>query len=207
MFADDSQIYVVCKRPDDVKLSLKACVDDIRRWMASNMLIMNDDKTEVIHSVSRNKSETTKLTNFRVGMSDIIPSTVVRNFGVMFSSDGDMSQHINKICSSAYFSLFRMGKIRSHLDRSTTEKLIHAFVTSRLDYCNSLLLNMRECHFRKLQSIQNSAARLVNRVRKFVHITPILLQLHWLPVKNRVEFKVALMCFKILFGSCPEYST
>ena len=205
LFADDSQIYVVCKRPDDVKSSLEECVDDIKRWMESNMLILNDDKTEVVHFVSKNKTLVTELDNLRVGMADIQPSSVVRNLGVMFRSDGDMKVHINKMCSAAFFALHRIGKIRSLLDHESCEKLIHAFVTSRLDYCNSLFLNTLVGYYKKLQSVQNAAARLLVRRSKYDHITPILRELHWLPVCKRVEFKVALMCFKIMSGDCPEY--
>ena len=116
-----------------------------------------------------------------------------------------MTSHINNICRSAYFALYRIGKIRSLIDVPTTEKLVHAFVTSRLDYCNSLLYGISKHQLQKLQSIQNAAARLITGTRKFDHITPILFKLHWLPVEQRIKFKIILITFKIISGKCPEY--
>ena len=205
LYADDSEIYVVCDTPSDVTLNLQSCVDDIRRWMKSNMLILNDEKTEVLHFSSRFKKERNVLDSFRIGDAEIIPTNTARNLGVMFDSDGFMTSHVNNVCRSAYFALYRIGKIRFLIDAQTTEKLVHAFVTSRLDYCNSLLYGISKQQLQKLQSIQNAAARLITGTRKFEHITPILYKLHWLPVEQRIKFKIILITFKIITGKCPKY--
>ena len=101
--------------------------------------------------------------------------------------------------------MHRIAKIRKLLDKSTTEKLVHAFVTSHLDYCNSLLFGIPRGQLARLQSLQNAAARLVSRTRKFDHITPILTDLHWLPVEARIRFKILLLTFKIICGNAPIY--
>ncbi|XP_070552127.1 uncharacterized protein [Ptychodera flava] len=132
MYADDSQVYVICNTPADVRSCLEHCIGNIRIWMKSNMLILNDDKTEVIHFSSRLKSDVSVMANLRIGDFDITPSTSVRNLGVRLNSDGFMSDQINQICRNGYYSLYRISKIRKLLDRSTTETLIHAFVTSQL---------------------------------------------------------------------------
>ena len=106
-----------------------------------------------------------------------------------------------------FFSLHRLSKIRPLLNQSATEKLVHAFVTSRLDYCNSILYGCPESQLKKLQSIQNSAARLVTRTRKRECITPILYNLHWLPIKYRIIFKLLLIVYKILANQAPLYLT
>ena len=91
------------------------------------------------------------------------------------------------------------------IDTPTTEKLIHAFVTSRLDYCNSLMHGIHDYQLKKLQSVQNAAARLVTRTKKCDHISPVLFKLHWLPVKERIKFKIVFLLFKILRSECPQY--
>ena len=86
-----------------------------------------------------------------------------------------------------------------------TEKLIHAFITSRLDYCNSLLYGVPDHHMQKLQRVMNGSARLIFCAPKHCHITPLLQQLHWLPIRLRIEFKILLITFKVLQGSAPKY--
>ena len=83
--------------------------------------------------------------------------------------------------------------------------LIHAFVTSRIDYCNSLLAGVSKLALSKLQRVQNMAARMVMRIKKCEHITPILKELHWLPVEHRIQFKVLLLTFKSIHGDAPAY--
>ncbi|KAJ8050077.1 hypothetical protein HOLleu_03134 [Holothuria leucospilota] len=136
---------------------------EICTWMKSNLLILNLDKTEVVHFSSRHKKVVKELTSLKIGQSIITPSNSVRKLGVHFECSGNFNVHINHICKSAYFALHRIGKLRTLLDQAATEKLVHAFVTSRLDYCNSLLYGCPESHLDKLQSIQNAAARLLKR--------------------------------------------
>ena len=143
----------------------------------------------------------------RIGDALINPSDTVRDLGVLFYQYGTMKPHVNEVCRKASAALWRIGKIRSLLDQKTTERLIHAFVTSRLDYCNSLLFGLNDCLLSRLQLIQNSAMRLVTLSRKFDHITPILADFHWLPVSEPIKFKIVLTTFKILNEQAPAYLT
>lgn len=116
-----------------------------------------------------------------------------------------MNQHINNICRSASSALHKIGKIRRCLDQQTAETLVHAFVSSRVDNCNSLLYGLPDQQVNKLQRIQNSAARLITRTKRSEHITPILRDLHWLSVKQRINFKILLLTFKCIHGLAPVY--
>lgn len=86
-----------------------------------------------------------------------------------------------------------------------TKTLVHAYVTSRLDYCNSLLYGISRELINKLQKVQNAAARLVTGTRKFEHITPVLKELHWLPIEERIKYKVLLLAYKAQNGQAPKY--
>ena len=113
--------------------------------------------------------------------------------------------HFNKTCSSAFYYIYNMRRIRKYLSRSVTESLVHAFITSRIDYCNSLLYGHPNSHIMKLQRIQNAAARLVTGTPRFCHVTPLLFHLHWLPISYRIKFKILLLTFKCLYGQAPNY--
>ena len=137
--------------------------------------------------------------------SSIQPVLTARNLGVIVQNDLCMDIFVKNICRSASFALYKIGQIRKCLDKSSTEMLIHALITCRLDQCNSLLYGLPDYQILKLQRIQNSAARLITLTRKHEHITPILQELHWLPVKYRIIYKILLLTYKCLHGQAPVY--
>ena len=98
-----------------------------------------------------------------------------------------------------------MGQLRKYLDKSAIEKLIHAVISSRLDYANSLLFGVPTSQLSRLQRIQNTAARIVHRVSKFTPITPILEELHWLPVNIRINYKLLILVFRAIKTGTPSY--
>ena len=114
--------------------------------------------------------------------------------------------YVNNVCKSAFYHLRTISRIRKYLSTQTTEILIHAFVTSKLDHCNSLLYNVPKNVIKKLQSVQNAAARLITSSRKCDHITPILFDHHWLPVSERIKFQILLLNFKALHQQSPTYN-
>ena len=185
---------------------MEACVEDIRVWYSSNKLKLNDNKTEIIHFSSR-FSKTIPIQSISIGESSITTSSVARDLGVMLDSNLTMSNHVNSICKKASLAIRQIGQIRKYLDNSSTEKLVHAFITSRLDYCNAVLYGLPKKKLQKLQRVQNTAARLVVRCRKYEHISPVLLKLHWLPVKKRVDYKILLTVYKAVNNHCPSYIT
>ena len=142
-----------------------------------------------------------------VGDEQILPKSSARNLGVTFDEWCNMEEHVKKICKTSYYHLRNTCKIRKYLTEETTEILVHAFVSSKLDYCNSLLYGLPKHMISSLQSVQNTAARIVTLTKKFDHITPVLIQLHWLPVHFRIIFKVLLLVYKALNGMAPLYIT
>ena len=116
-----------------------------------------------------------------------------------------MEKFVTQKCRSASFVLHRIGKIRSYLDKQTAERLVHAFVMCHIDFCNSLLQGLSAGQIQRLQIIQNSAARLVTRTKKYQSISPVLHSLHWLPVHYRIMFKVLLLSFPCFHNLAPSY--
>ena len=104
-------------------------------------------------------------------------------------------------------SLRNLRHIRTNFTKSSFESVIHAFITSRLDYCNSLYSGLPSSTLRPLQVAQNFAARILLQRSKFCHITPVLKELHWLPVESRIKFKVMLFTYKALNELAPSYLT
>ena len=101
----------------------------------------------------------------------------------------------------AFFQIREISYYRMFFISSCAKTVIHAHITSRLDYSNGLLYGSHQLN--KLQRILNTAARLVTMTRKFDHITPILRDLHWLPVNFRVQFKLLIQVYKTLHGLWP----
>ena len=117
-----------------------------------------------------------------------------------------MSAHVAAVSRSCFFQLRQLRIIRDSLSLDAAKTLVNAFVGSRLDYCNSLLAGATGILLTKLQSIQNAAARLITRTRKFDSITPVLRDLHWLPIRRRIEFKIATLVYKCLNGLARRIS-
>ncbi len=116
-----------------------------------------------------------------------------------------MVSQISAVVRNSFLSLRDMYKVRQSLPRDATESIVHSFVTTRLDYCNSLYYGLPKKQIKRLQGIQNTAARLVTDTRKYEHITPILRELHWLKVDSRIVFKYLLITYKCLHGLAPKY--
>ena len=124
---------------------------------------------------------------------------------MIFDSTCCLDAHVAKLCRSINFNLYSVGKIRKYLDGPTAEKMINATVTSRLDYCNSLLYEAKQSYIDRLQCCQNNATRIISKRRKFYHISPVFRELHWLPVEHRISYKILLLTYKALNGHAPQY--
>ena len=184
---------------------LESHIYAVRSWMLSHRLKINDAKTEFMILCTREQLAKVDVNNLNVGQSLIKPVYVLRNLGVTFDPQMSMSDHVNNVCRKGYHQLRKIRQIRKYLSRSATEELVHSFVTSNLDYCNALLFGAPKYVIYKLQKLQNCAARVICQAKKFDHATPLLINLHWLPVPQRIEYKIALLTYKCLNNAAPEY--
>ena len=167
-------------------------------------LKLNKSKTDLIYLYSRHNLQTS-LPPIQFGNDSIIPTEAVRNVGAIFDSTLSMVPQVNSLCKTASYHLRNIARIRHLLSKESTEILVHAFVFSKLDYCNALLYGLPQCVIKKLQLVQNSAARLITCSRKYDHTSPLLIQLHWLPITQRIWFKVLLLTFKAIHKLSPVY--
>ena len=123
----------------------------------------------------------------------------------IFDCTLSMAPQVNSVVKSAFYQLRNIARIKKYLSPKTIWLLVHAFVSSKLDFCSSLLYGIPKHLLRKLQSVQNAAARLVTSSSKYDHLTPLLAQLHWLPIAERIKFKNFLVTFKCLHDLSPFY--
>ena len=208
MYADDTQLYIdfdPLSYPHAVK-KMEACLIDIKEWMNDNHLKLNDDKTEYL--IIGKPALIQKIPgphSLTLGSNTIVASNSAKNIGVTFDSALTLEQHVSNVCQACYAQLRAISRIRPNLTEDAAATLVHSFVTSRLDCCNSLLYRLSEKVIHKLQLVLNTAARIVTRSKRHERITPILRKLHWLPIRYRIDYKLCLMTFKCLNGIAPRY--
>ncbi len=186
-YADDTQLYISSRPGETHQIEkLMECIVDIKKWMTSNFLLLNSEKTEVLNIGPKTPTSINLEHCLTLDGCSVDSSSSVRNLGVLFDSNLSFDSHVSSICKTA-------------------EILINAFMTSRLDYCNALLGGCSARLINKLQMVQNAAARVLTRTRKYDHISPVLSTLHWLPTKHRIDFKILLITYKALNGLAPQY--
>ena len=207
-YADDTQLYIHLSHNNAsaALARLNACLLDVQRWMSLCKLKLNPEKSDFI--VFGSKSQRQKISSyFSVSIfgSLLHPVHSVRNLGVWFNAEFSFSERVKRTGKAFFLQMRDLRKIRQHLTSEVAVLAANALVSSRLDYCNSLFRSLSCFNLHKLQSIQNTLARIVTNYRRYAHVTPILKQLHWLPVKYRCMFKTATLVYKFLHSGSPSY--
>ena len=208
LYADDTQLYISFTASESAKnLSiLSSTLDSVHAWLTANRLSVNPSKTEYLLVGSRQQRSKLISSSLTFRGNVIVPSDTVRNLGVLFDSELSFHNHISRICSSSFYHIRRLRQVRSSLDKNSAIILANALVTSKLDFCNSLFYGLPSASINRLQKVQNALARVVvPSVKRTDHITPTLRDLHWLPVNNRITFKIASITFKTLQSQRPSY--
>ena len=179
-YADDTQFYISCfsKTFALTTDTIQLIYTYISNWLSDNYLKLNDDKSQVIiigtpSSVAKCKSTATSI---KLGDSVIPFSSNVTNLGVIFDESLSFNDHIKNCRKNSFYFLRNLRHIRHHFTKAGFESLIHAFITSKIDYCNSLFLNIDRSSLKLLQTVQNFAARLICRRSIYCHIKPVLKQ-------------------------------
>ncbi len=202
-YAHYTQLYLSFHPNDPTIAARTACLTDISGWMKDHHLQLNLAKTELL-VVPANPSFHHNFT-FQLGSSTITPSKTARNLGVMIDDQLTFSDHIAKTARSCRFALFNIKKIRPFLSEHASQLLVQALVLSRLDYCNALLSGLPASSIKPLQLIQNAAARYIFNEPKRTHVTPLFINLHWLPIAACIKFKALMFACKTTTGSALLY--
>ena len=207
MYADDIQVYVNC-HPTNISAALtmlENCITDICHWLANNYLKCNTQKTEVL--LLGSSYNLSPLSNVTLNVHGTVIESVrrVKNLGTIFDAGLTMSPFVSAKCQSLAFQLRAIRSIRGYLNEHSTNVLVCSLFNSRLDYCNSLLYGLPQLELHRLQILQNRAARLVVQSGLYEHITPVLIDLHWLPVEARILYKYILITYKCIAGGAPQY--
>ena len=211
-FADDTQLYLGFS-PCDInsqnhaRNQLDLCLRKVKNFMLENRLKLNDDKTEFILIGTKYWLSKVQFDNIDIGNTSIKAVDKARNLGIIFDKEMGLESQVKNVCKKGYGNLRNLASIRRSLDESTAKIAAHAFVTSHLDYGNSLYYGLYKYQTDKLQLLQNSAARVVKKKRKFDHISEDLEKMHWLPIIARIEFKLLLLTWKSLHDQGPIYLT
>ncbi len=160
--------------------------------MSNNFLQLNKDKTELMVIGAKTHREEISSRLSQLALESV---TQARNLGVILDSELTFQSHIDSVVKTGFYHLRNIKKVRSFLSQDNAKKLVHAFISNRLDYCNALLTGIPQKHIARLQLLQNAAARVLTRKKKYDHITPVLRSLHWLPVNFRIDFKILTLGF------------
>ena len=148
-------------------------------------------------------NETISICDVPVLSTQVKPVESARDLGFIIDSQLSLSAHVAALCRSCYYQLRQLRPEIRSLTSDAAKTLLQAFITCRLDYCNSLLFGVSNYLIRKVQSVQNAAARLITGTRRCEHIIPVLHKLHWLPDRQRVKFKLAYLVHQSLAEQTP----
>jgi len=173
--------------------------------MRSNRLQLNTAKTKILWSTTSRRSHQLPQLPLRVGTDEVTPASVVRDLGIYIDFDVSMRSHVTKTVSACFTVLRQLRSIRRSVPRSVLQSLVTSLVLTRLDHGNATLAGIPLYLLKRLQSVMNFAAWLVFSSSRYEHITPLLHQLHWLKVAERIDYKLALLVYKCRQGI--RYST
>ena len=208
IFADDTTVYISLT-VTDLTLNinrLDQCLLHLQDWFSSNFLKLNSQKTELFICASRHNLTLINTTEVSL-LGNILPlSNTAQSLGVTFDSVLSFEAHVNNIRRKSFFQIRNLRRIRDYITDECAAQITHAFIMCNLDYCNAVLAGCTDTRLKRLQTIQNACARFVRRIPRSQHdLSHIFKELHWLPIKFRIKYKLSCMVHRCLFGDSPDY--
>ena len=185
---------------------LELCLSEIKTWMDENRLCMNDSKTEFIMLGGQQQLKKYTTESINVNGSTVERSAIVKYLGAWFNENLIMKEHISKKCLGSMINIQRIKLIRRYLTEDSVKTLMMGLVVSHLDYCNTVLAGLPEIDLKRMQRVQNIAAKMILQKGRINSSTQCLKELHWLPIRCRVKYKILTLVHKCLQGSAPGYS-
>ena len=204
-YADDTQLYLALDGDNPLSV-MDDCFKAVHHWFTLNGLALNPDKSEaiVVGTGARRRQEGT-ISSVSLGGTSIPVSDSVRSLGVILDSTMSFDHHVDTVCKAAFYHTRALRRIRKFITIADSKNIAAAVVGSRLDYCNSLLYGVSGSNLNKLQRVQNSLARIVLSSDIRSNAKQNLADLHWLPIRARVHYKIALLTFKSITTHRPTY--
>jgi len=207
LYADDTQVYGWSPPSDasTVQANMSQCIHDVARWTCSNRLQLNAQKTEFIWCALARRRHHIPSRDIQVGQDSVHPVQSARDLGVYVDGTLTMRTCITHVLSSCYSALRQIRSIMLSLSSHALNALVTSLVHSRLDYCNVVFAGLPACDIQRLHSVLNKAVRLVAGSSRRDHAFSPLRDRHWLPVKQRVEYKLCMMVHRCLYDDAPSY--
>ena len=174
----------------------------LAEWMSNNHLKLNEEKTQFL-PISRDNGR-----NFAalvIGNTSLPPAHTVRNLGFIFNRTLSITDHVKNLRQNTFYHLKRIRSVRGCISFVNRKILTHAFVTSRLDFCNSMFFGSTADSLKGIKSIFHTTAKALTGSHPMLSNTAVLFKLHWLPLESRVHYKLAILGFKILYNQAPQY--
>lgn len=207
-YADDTQLYIEISNStlSSDTSRLESGLSLLSYWFSLNWLALNPEKSEAILFGTRQRSRSlVGVDSINVAGSTVHLTDHIKLLGITLDNNLSLHRHINLVSQSCYHHIRAFRHIRHVLDKDTATLVAHSLVSSRLDYANSLLIGSPSSNIAKLQHIQHTLARIVLLTNRQTHSNNLLQQLHWLPVRSRIHFKLATITYKALSISAPLY--
>ena len=206
-FADDSngrRSFTFAFQFQVLKHDVVNCMKLVVEWSHAHFMKINPDKTELLLLYPPSLNREVLIRGVLFEDQCIRFSEFVKNVGVYLDKNLNMDKHVNNVVAHCYKILKDIGGIKKSMQKDDVQKLVHAVISQRLDYCNSLFMNINKENLNKLQKVQNSAARMVLGRRRQDSATQALRELHWLNIECRIVFKVILLVYKVINGMCSD---